>query len=157
MLRLNLETYLLQCSSHAWWFANSLLQTEREHFYSNFRCLSSCHKERAERVSNSVINHKYIVLGKFAHPASHVVCTDTLHTITVVSVIHNGTRISMVTFLTICTADQFQFSMQPHQKYYITQYEQLGFSYLTQMKDEYTTNSQYLNLCIPFNLGECTI
>ena len=37
-----------------------------------------------------------------------------------------------------------KFLLQPHQKYYITQYGELGFSYLTQMKDDYTTNSHYL-------------
>ena len=38
----------------------------------------------------------------------------------------------------------FRFLLQPHQKYYITKYEELGFSKLTQMKDDYTTNSYYL-------------
>ena len=83
MLRLNLETYLLQCSSHAWWFANSLLQTEREHFYSNFRCLSSCHKERAERVSNSVINNESAINILFSanSPIRHPTwCVQTLCT-----------------------------------------------------------------------------
>ena len=37
----------------------------------------------------------------------------------------------------------FKFPLQPHQKYYITQYEELGFSKLTQMKADYTTNSSY--------------
>ena len=32
-----------------------------------------------------------------------------------------------------------KFPLQPHQKYYITQYEELGFSYLTQMENDYTT------------------
>ena len=35
----------------------------------------------------------------------------------------------------------FKLPLQPHQKYNIPQYGELGFSYLTQMKDEYTTNS----------------
>ena len=39
----------------------------------------------------------------------------------------------------------FNFPLQPQQKYYITQYEELGFSSLTQMKDECTTNSRYLS------------
>ena len=34
-----------------------------------------------------------------------------------------------------------KFSPQPHQKYDITQYGELGFSQLTQMKDYYATNS----------------
>ena len=34
----------------------------------------------------------------------------------------------------------FKFCLQPHQKYYIMQYEELGFSSLSQMKDDYTTN-----------------
>ena len=29
-----------------------------------------------------------------------------------------------------------KFLLQPHQKYYTTQYEELGFSSLTQMKDD---------------------
>ena len=36
-----------------------------------------------------------------------------------------------------------KFPPQLHQKYYITQYEEFGFSSLTQMKDDYTTNSHY--------------
>ena len=39
-----------------------------------------------------------------------------------------------------------KFLLHPHQKYYITQYEELGFSQLTQMKDDYTTNSHYPQL-----------
>ena len=39
------------------------------------------------------------------------------------------------------SAYNFKFSLQPHQKYSITQYEELDFSQLTQMKDDYTTNS----------------
>ena len=42
----------------------------------------------------------------------------------------------------------FKFLLQPHQKYFITEYEELGFSWLTQMKDDYTTNSHYLTLYI---------
>ena len=38
----------------------------------------------------------------------------------------------------------FEFVLQPHQKYYITQNEELGFSSLTQMKDDYTADSHYL-------------
>ena len=37
-----------------------------------------------------------------------------------------------------------KFPLQPHQKYYTAQYEELGFSSLTQMKDDYTTNSCYI-------------
>ena len=37
-----------------------------------------------------------------------------------------------------------KFLLLPHQKYYITQFDELGFSRLTQMNDEYTTNSHYL-------------
>ena len=39
----------------------------------------------------------------------------------------------------------FNFPVQPHQKYYITQYEELGFSWLTQMQDDYTINSPNLS------------
>ena len=38
----------------------------------------------------------------------------------------------------------FKFLLQPHHKSYTTQYEELGFSSLTQMKDDYTINSHYL-------------
>ena len=41
-------------------------------------------------------------------------------------------------------SDQFQIPQQPHQKYYTTQYEELGFSSLAQMKYDCTTNSHYL-------------
>ena len=51
----------------------------------------------------------------------------------------------------------FKFRLQPHLKYYITQCEEHGFSQLTQMKDEYTTNSHYLTHTFLFErLGECT-
>ena len=49
-----------------------------------------------------------------------------------------------------------QFPLQLHQKYYITQYEELAFPWLTQIKDDYTTNSQYLMYTFPLKrLGEC--
>ena len=52
----------------------------------------------------------------------------------------------------------FKFLPQPHQKYYITQYGELGISYLTQMKDDYTTNSHYLTYTYLFRrLGECIL
>ena len=41
-------------------------------------------------------------------------------------------------------SDQCPISLQPHQKYYITQYGELGFPQLTQMKDDFTTNSHSL-------------
>ena len=44
----------------------------------------------------------------------------------------------------------FKFPLRPHQKYYITQYEELGLSSLTQMKDDYTTNSHYLTYVFLF-------
>ena len=51
----------------------------------------------------------------------------------------------------------FKFSLQPNQKYYIAQCEELGFSELTQMKDNYTTNSHSLTCTVLFDmLGECT-
>ena len=36
----------------------------------------------------------------------------------------------------------FKFPLQPHHKYYTAQYEEIGFSYLTEMKDD--TISHYL-------------
>ena len=51
-----------------------------------------------------------------------------------------------------------KFPLQPRQKYYITQYEELGFSSLAQMKDDYTANSHYLTYKFLFKrLGECTL
>ena len=43
-----------------------------------------------------------------------------------------------------------KFLLQPHQKYYITQYGEPGFSQLTHMKDDYTTNSHYLTYTFLF-------
>ena len=51
----------------------------------------------------------------------------------------------------------FKFLLQPHQKDYITQYGELGFSQLTQMKDDYTINSHYFSCTFLLKrLGECT-
>ena len=51
----------------------------------------------------------------------------------------------------------FKFSLQPHQKYYIRQSEELCLSHLTQMKDDYTIYSHYLTYAFLFQrLGECT-
>ena len=51
----------------------------------------------------------------------------------------------------------FKFLLQPHHKCYTTQYQELGFSSLTQMKDDYTINSHYLTYTFLFKrLGECT-
>ena len=50
-----------------------------------------------------------------------------------------------------------KFTLQPHQKYYIMQCEELGFSWLTLMKDDYTTNSHCITYAFLFiRLGECT-
>ena len=46
--------------------------------------------------------------------------------------------------LSLPRVNNFKFPLQPHQKYHITQYEELGFSSLTQMKDDHTTNSHYI-------------
>ena len=37
-----------------------------------------------------------------------------------------------------------KFLLQPHQKYYTTQYEELGCSWLTKLTNDYTTNSHYI-------------
>ena len=52
--------------------------------------------------------------------------------------------------LSLPRAINLQFPLQPHQKYNITQYGELGFSYRTQMTDEYTTNSHYLTHIVHF-------
>ena len=50
-----------------------------------------------------------------------------------------------------------KFPLQPHQKYKITKYGELGFSLLTQIIDDYTTNSHYLTNKFLFRrLGECS-
>ena len=43
-------------------------------------------------------------------------------------------------------SDQFKFPLQPHQEYYITQYEEIGFSLLTRMKDDYYFQFSLLHL-----------
>ena len=50
-----------------------------------------------------------------------------------------------------------KFLLQPHQKYDLTQYGELGFSQLAQIKDDYTINSHYLTYTFHFiRLRECT-
>ena len=52
----------------------------------------------------------------------------------------------------------FKFPLKPYQKYYTTQYEEVGFSSLTQMEHDYTTNSHCINYTFFFKwLGECTL
>ena len=50
--------------------------------------------------------------------------------------------------LSLPRAINVKFPLQPHQKYYITQHGELGFSSLTQMKDDNTTNSHYLTCTV---------
>ena len=45
---------------------------------------------------------------------------------------------------------KLKFPLEPHQGYDITQYGELGFSQLTQMKDDYTTNSHYMTHTLLF-------
>ena len=47
-----------------------------------------------------------------------------------------------------------KFALQPHLKYYITQYEEHGFSSLTQMKDDYTTNCHFQLYISPLSGSE---
>ena len=57
--------------------------------------------------------------------------------------------------LSLPRVTNFKFLLQPHQKYNIAQYEELGFSSLTQMKDDSTTNSHYITYTFLFErLGE---
>ena len=62
--------------------------------------------------------------------------------------IHNSLSLSLPRVINI------KFLLQPHQKYYITQDEELGFSYLTWMKDDHTTNSHYLTYTFLFKVWE---
>ena len=51
----------------------------------------------------------------------------------------------------------FKIRLQPHQQYNLTQYEELGFSQLTQLKDDCTINSHHLTCTFLFKrFGECT-
>ena len=51
----------------------------------------------------------------------------------------------------------FKFPLHPHQKCYNSQYDELGFSSLTQMKADYTTNSHYIAYTVLCkSLGEFT-
>ena len=71
-----------------------------------------------------------------------------------------SSRVSMFPgFLTLSLprAIKFKFLLQPHQKYCLTQYEELGCSSFTQMKDDYNANSHYLTHTFLFKmLRECT-
>ena len=50
-----------------------------------------------------------------------------------------------------------KFPLQPHQKYNITKYGELGFSLVTQIIDDYSTNSHYFTNKFLFRrLGECS-
>ena len=52
----------------------------------------------------------------------------------------------------------FTFLLEPQQKYFPTQFEELGFSQLTQLKDDHTNNSHYLTYTFLFKrLGERTL
>ena len=52
---------------------------------------------------------------------------------------------------------KFKFPLQPRQKYYITQYEELSVWWLSQMRDDYNTNSHCLtHTFLLERLGECT-
>ena len=44
----------------------------------------------------------------------------------------------------------FKFPLQPHQKYYITQYEELGVSSLSRIKDDHTSNSHCITYTFIF-------
>ena len=49
--------------------------------------------------------------------------------------------------LSLPRVTKFKFPLHPHQKYYITQYEERGISWLTQMKVAYTINFSLRHLC----------
>ena len=50
-----------------------------------------------------------------------------------------------------------KFPLQPHEKYCITQYGELGLVSLTHLKENYTTNSHYITYALLFKRsGECT-
>ena len=55
-------------------------------------------------------------------------------------------RFFQITNLDLQMQIDSKFPLQPRHKYYITQYEELELSLLTQMKDDYTTNSHWSHL-----------
>ena len=57
-------------------------------------------------------------------------------------------------FLSLPRVINFEFSLQPHQKYNITQYKERSFSYLNQIKDDYTTNFHYSTYTFHFEGSE---
>ena len=72
----------------------------------------------------------------------------------------SGKTLGCQLILSLPRVINFKFLLQYHQKYYITQYGEFGFSKLTQMKDDYTTNSHYITFLFrkvgrmhSFNLG----
>ena len=69
-----------------------------------------------------------------------------------ISLIHFSSTLSLPRVI------NFKFLLETHQKYCITQHEELGFSWLTQMKNDYRlANSHYLTDTFFFkSLGECT-
>ena len=70
-------------------------------------------------------DHRRLIQEPYQSIGSH---TRSMHT-----EIHRGNAFTP-------NSDHFKFPLQPHQKYHITQYEERGFSYLTQMRDNYTNN-----------------
>ena len=61
-------------------------------------------------------------------------------------------RFSEVTINPFTPSDQFQISPAASPEIQITQYEKLGFSQLTQMKDDYSTSSSHLYISL-WNVG----
>ena len=56
----------------------------------------------------------------------------------------NSGAIIILLTLSLPRVINFKFLLLPHQKYYITQYEELGFPLLTQIRDDHTTNSHLI-------------
>ena len=67
-----------------------------------------------------------------------------------------GTRIHQVLPFHSQARSIPNFSYSLTEKYCITQYEELGFSWLTHLKDDYAINSHYLNYTVLCRKGECT-
>ena len=78
------------------------------------------------------------------------------------SLVSVSTRLWQVLIISLPRVINSKFPLQPHQKDNIIQYEDLGFSWLTRIKDDYTTNSHYITDTsllkgwkdVPFELSE---
>ena len=63
-----------------------------------------------------------------------------------------STQSALTSTLSLPRVIKFKFPLQPHQKYYIIQYEELGFPLHASMKDDCATSLRYCTSLIHFTL-----